>query len=367
MKTLAYVFLFITSLSFSQNDTINNVIQEKINYNTENPVHSILLYLENDSVNYNEGFGRIDTEKDSVSKHSPFRIASSTKLFVATIILQLEEEGKLSLKDKVAPYLKDIAYLNFNDFHNHNRQKHAKEITIEQLLSHRSGLADIFVDKEEAFFNLVMQNPNKQYNPEAIISLYHQFKLQNNPHFKPNKGWQYSDINYVLLGLLIEKLDKTSLSAAIRNRILNPLKMNTTFFEYYETSINKKNIIQQYIGITNFSNINTSFDWAGGGLVSTNKDLAVFIKALFNLELINQDALNKMIDVKFTKENESRYGLGVYEFIVNNHVFYGHFGFYGTFVGYSPKTKTTLSYSISQASPDFNSYQFISELLMYLK
>jgi len=73
-----------------------------------------------------------------------------------------------------------------------------------------------------------------------------------------------------------------------------------------------------------------------------------------------------MIDVKFTNDNESKYGLGVYEFIINEDVFYGHFGFYGTFIGYSPKTKTTLSYCISQATPSFNPYQFISQLVKYV-
>lgn len=70
-----------------------------------------------------------------------------------------------------------------------------------------------------------------------------------------------------------------------------------------------------------------------------------------------------MIDVKFTKKDESRYGLGIYELIVNKDTFYGHFGFYGTFVGYCPKTKTTLSYCISQSIPNFNPYKGLSQLI----
>lgn len=362
MKTLLYSLLLTTSLSFAQTDAINKMIKSKINHYYETPVHSILFYIENENFTYNNAFGLIDREGDTVSISSPFRIASSTKLFVSTVILQLQEEGKLNINDKVFRYLKDIEYLDFENIHILDEIKYAKDITIKQLLSHRSGLADIFTDREEAFFGMILQKPNKQYSPKSLIELYYQFKLNHEPHFKPNKGWHYSDINYLLLGLIIEQIDKTTLSQSIRNRILIALKMNDTYFEFYEEPINLDKIIQQYVGNTNFSIINTSFDWSGGGLVSTNEDLAIFIKALFNLEIINQDSLKKMIDVKFTKENESRYGLGVYEFIVNGDVFYGHFGFYGTFIGYCPKTKTTLSYSISQATPNFNPYQFISQL-----
>lgn len=363
MKKLLINILLVSSISFAQNSTIHKMIEKKIDHFSKTPVHSILLYIENENFKYIEGFGLIDGEENTVSKNSPFRIASSTKLFVATIILQLEEEGKLQLNDRVHCYLKEMDYLDFKNFHNLNGEKYSNEITIKQLLSHRSGLADIFTDKEESFFNILFQNPTKQYNPKKIIDLYHQFYLHNKPHFIPNRGWHYSDMNYVLLGLLIEKIDSTSLATSIRNRILTPLKMNDTYFEFYEKPMNQDKIIQQYVGSINFSKINTSFDWAGGGLVSTNENLAIYIKALFNLEIIKQESLEKMIDVEYTKENESRYGLGVYEFVINGDIFYGHFGFYGTFIGYCPKTKTTLSYSISQATPNFNSYQFIGDFL----
>ncbi|MFI1773752.1 serine hydrolase domain-containing protein [Thalassobellus citreus] len=367
MKILIYSFLCIASLSFAQTDAINKIIESKIAHNSETPVHSMLFYFENENFSYNEGFGRVNRKGDTISKNTPFKIASSTKLFVATIMLQLEEAGKLSLNDKVSQYLNDIDYLKFEDFHILNGKKHATEITIKQLLSHRSGLADIFTDREESFFSLLIQNPNKQYTPKAIIELYFQFNLNKEPHFKPNEGWHYSDMNYVLLGLIIEKIDKTALSQSIRNRILEPLKMENTFFEFYEAPQKALKPISQYVGNINFLDINTSFDWAGGGLVSTNKDLAIFIKALFNFKLINKESVTKMIDVKLTKDHESRYGLGVYEFIINKNVYYGHFGFYNTFVGYCPETKSTLSYCISQTNPDFNTYELIDKLLRFVE
>jgi D-alanyl-D-alanine carboxypeptidase len=366
MRTLLVIsFIVFSNLVFAQTDSINKRIKNKINHFSDNPVHSILLYIENENNNfiYNDGFGKIDKDKEHVTTRSAFKIASSTKLFVSTVILQLQEEGKLNINDKVFPYLKGLEYLNYENVHILNGVKYGKNITIKQLLSHRSGLSDIFTDREEAFFEMINQTPNRQYSPKSIIELYYQYKLNNEPQFKPGEGWHYSDINYVLLGLIIEQLDNTKLAQSIRYRILEPLEMKDTFFEFYETQKTQTKQINQYVGNINFSKVNTSFDWAGGGLVSTNSDLATFIKALFKLKLINKVSLHEMIDVKFTKKNEIRYGLGIYEFVVNNDTFYGHFGFYGTFIGYSPETKTTLSYSISQVKPNFNPYGFVSQII----
>ena len=170
-------------------------------------------------------------------------------------------------------------------------------------------------------------------------------------------------MNYVLLGLIIESIEELELHETIRNRILIPLKMADTYFEFYENPTNKDNLVNQYFGNINFSKLNTSFDWAGGGLVSTNQDLSIFIKALFEYKLINTKSLKKMIDVKFTKESEYRYGLGVYESIYNGKTYIGHYGFYGTYVGYCPESKTVISYSINQAIPHFDVNGFISKIL----
>lgn len=369
MRIHIYFFLFIPLISCGQADSIGSIAKAKINHESENPVHSILLYIENLDKNfvYNQGVGKLDQNMQAVSKNDQYRIASSTKLFVSTIILQLTEERKLDLNDKASIYLKNIDYLDFDNFHLFKEQRLSDEITIKQLLSHRSGLADIFSDIEEEFFSLLLQDPKKQYSPMSIIELYYRYNLNQTPHFEPNKGWYYSDMNFVLLGLIIEQIEQTTLSESIRSRILNPLEMKHTYFEFYENPQQKGNLINQYVGNLNFTEINTSFDWSGGGLVSTNKDLATFIKSLFNLELINKESLNRMIDVKFTLKRENRYGLGIYESKYNDNTYFGHYGFYGTYVGYCPKTKTVISYSISQATPNFNVYRFINETLKLIE
>ena len=365
MRIPLLILLSIPLLSYGQTDSIASLVKERIDHTSENPVHSILLYLEklDQGFIYNQGFGKRDKELPAVSENDRFRIASSTKLFVSTIILQLVEEAKLSLNDKASLFLKDIDYLDFEQIHLLDKKSLSDQITIKQLLSHRTGLADIFSDKGEEFFGLLLQDIKKQYSPKSIIELYYQYNLNQTPHFAPGNGWHYSDMNYVLLGLISEQIDQTTLAKSVRSRILDPLEMEDTYFEFYEDPSRQGNRINQYVGELNFTEMNTSFDWSGGGLVSTNKDLATFLKSLFSLSLINEKSLNRMIEVEFTKDQENRYGLGMYESKYDGETYFGHFGFYGTFVGFCPATKTVISYSVSQATPNFNVHNFVSEVL----
>lgn len=363
IKLLLCVFLPLSVLG--QTDKLTSIINEKINTKSHSPVNSILIYVErlNDSAILHNGFGLRNVASDPALKNDQFRVASATKTFVATIILQLIEEGKIGLNTKVAEHLNAIDFLDFKDLHQLNGKSYSDNITIDQLLSHRTGLADIFTDKWEDFFTLVLQSPQRQYTPEDIVKLYYQFDLNVHPHFRPGEGWSYSDMNYVLLGLIIESIDKKSLAKSIRSRILKPLKMKNTFFEFYENPTKNGGRIHQYMGDIDMTEINTSFDWAGGGLVSNNIDMAKFMKALFDFGLIEESSLQRMIDVQYTKPQESRYGYGIYESIFNGDIYYGHYGFYGTYIGYCPEKRVLISYCISQTETKFDVHVLLNDVL----
>lgn len=363
MKKSLIFFIFIPIISFGQTASVDDILKSYIDDKSENPVSSILMLIESENISYNKEFSISDNSIENDFQNKQFKIASSTKLFVATIILQLAEEGKLNLNDKANKFLGDIDYLNFKNFHIFNGKKYYKKITIKQLLSHRSGLADIFSDRQAEFVQVLQENPSMQYSSKKIVELYFKFNLNSEAHFKPNKSWHYSDMNYVLLGLIIEKIEEKPLHESIRERLLEPLKMKNTFFEYYELPEKQKVIQNQFVGNINFTEINTSFDWAGGGLVSTNSDLSIFIKALFDNRLLSQKSLKKMINTKETSEGESKYGLGIYETEYNGKTFYGHYGFYGSYIGYCPENKMVISYSINQASPNFSVYKLVCKTL----
>ncbi|GLB52484.1 hypothetical protein NBRC110019_15240 [Neptunitalea chrysea] len=338
-------------------DSIKTLTHQHTNTNTQTRTSAISIYLENQQT------GNIHTAISTTeaaatyTTQTPFKIASSTKLFVATIILQLAEEHKLTLTDSLATYMATDSLMLLEG------KNLGHTITLKQLLSHKSGLADIFTDKLNPFLTSVVTNTTKQYSPEAILKLYYTYGLHKQPHFTPGTGFYYSDINYVLLGMLIEQIEQKPLAECIRTRILSPLHMQNTYLQHYEPATTTLPLLDQYIGTYNFKDINTSFDWAGGGLVSTHHDLAIFIKALFNGKLISQQSLQKMMATQKTGENNSEYGLGMYKTIYNQHTFYGHYGFYGSYIAYAPDTQTVVSYNVNQAETPFNKFVLLNQLI----
>ena len=367
MKHFLLLLAVFPLVGWAQEETVSDVVEQHLSNNPTSPVYSISFHIENPTTSFSEAWGTRNGKEDKAQITDAFKIASCTKMFVATVILQLAEEQKLSLQDKILDYLPVSLEFPVQELHLLNGENHAQHITIEQLLSHRSGLANIFTDQQEAFLGILMENPMRQYSATSLMQLYYQLKLNTTPHFAPGKGWYYSDVNYMLLGLIIEQIDQTTLAASIRKRIVSPLKLSNTYFEYYEEVSKSVPMVHQYVGEYDFSSINTSFDWAGGGLVSTHQDLAQFMKALFDHQLISATSLEKMTTVQYTAENESKYGLGIYESYYQGEQYFGHYGFYGTYVGYSPASKTVLSYNISQAMPTFTVYPFVNKVLQKSK
>lgn len=365
MKLHPLLLLLLPALLTAQPDSISAILQQHVNHSGKHKVHSVLFYLEQEREGflYQEGFGLTQKQGDPITRDAPFRIASITKTFVATIIMQLMEEGKLQLDDHVIPYLQDVDFLDISNIYYYEKESYATAITIEHLLSHRSGLADIFHDKALRFYTGVYLNKRKQYSPEIIVRKYYRYRLHQQAHFPPGTDFFYSDMNYVLLGLLIQEIEQRPLAAVIRSRILEPLQMQDTFFEFYEPATGDQPPIHQYRKRMDMTQMNTSFDWAGGGLVSTTTDLAIFVKALFGGQLINEASLQQMTAMRLTGEYHNRYGLGLYESEYNGDIYYGHYGFYGSYLGYCPVKKTILAYNISQVHTDFYAAGMIEEVL----
>ncbi len=105
-------------------------------------------------------------------------------------------------------------------------------------------------------------------------------------------------------------------------------------------------------------------EWAGGGIVSTTRELVDFIKALFGLQFFkNRATLDKMTDISATERFGAHYGLGLYRYEINGKVFYGHGGFYGSILAYCPAHRITLSSNIGQSNPPFKAGALIDKVL----
>ncbi len=230
------------------------------------------------------------------------QVASLTKVFVATVVLQLVEEGKLRLSDRLDRWL-PAAWLDV--------LPHSRQITIQQLLNHTSGIHD-YTDADTPFGRDLQHNSFRPWRPQDLIAALRGLP----PYFAPGAAgqWRYSNTNYLLLGQIVEAASGQTLAQAIRRRILTPLALKDTFLGGAEAI--PGGWARGYWAAgrpgdpQDLSNIDFSAYGAAGALVSNAADLARFAEALFGGELLRPDSLRAMTTFVNTGEGGG-YGLGL--------------------------------------------------------
>ena len=362
-------FFILPFIGFSQNtDALKNLMRSKVNPEDKNPVHSIQVYISKGDTVFNEAVGYSDGNSLVADKHNQYKIASITKTMTSVVILQLQEEGKLNISDTISKFLADSKVARLNDLHMHKGVSYGNTITIQQLLQHRTGLADIFTDAAFRFYLNEYLNKKQEWNSEKLMRRYFKYGLNRKTYFVPDSGYYYSDVNYFLLGLIIEKISGETLAQQFRKRIFDPLQMSQTFFEYYEPAIGSGTMAHSFLGKRDITKIlNTSYDWAGGGVVSTNADLATFLRGIFEGKLYKKDStlslMTTMLPHTLKSGRVSYYGLGLYQYTFNGEKYYGHGGFWGSIIAYNPIKKVIFCGTVNQVSPPFRTNQFVESLL----
>ena len=239
-------------------------------------------------------------------------IGSITKTFVATVVLQLAAEGRLSLNDSVQKWLPGVIT---------GYGYHPARITIRQLLQHTSGLRDYMADPQ-------FQTPQalaRTWRPRQLVDT----ALRLGP---PVHGWLYSNTNYILLGMIIQKVTGHSPVTEIRRRILAPLGLQDTSFPLTSPRIPGPHAHGYYgrIDVTNL--VNPSGAWTAGAMISTVDDVARFYQALLTGRLLppaQQRELLTTIPVVDTGELfAEHYGLGIYRVQLPCGTAWGHDGGY---------------------------------------
>ncbi|MEK5195192.1 serine hydrolase domain-containing protein [Bacillus sp. FSL M7-0884] len=242
---------------------------------------------------YASGEGNIE-RNHKVDADSTFRIGSTTKTFVATVVLQLAGEKKLSLDDTVEKWLPGLIKGKGYD---------GSKITIRQLLNHTSGIADYLTpDLKEK----LIENPSENYTAEQLISRALQLE--------PVKGWSYSNTNMVIIGLIIQKVTGESYAEQIQKRIIDPLSLKETVLPGSSMDIPKKNargylnMGDKLVDITLF---NPSFANAGGEMISTGEDMTTFFRALLGGKLLTPEIQKEMM-THTVDTPLGKYGLGIH-------------------------------------------------------
>ncbi|MCU0535607.1 MAG: beta-lactamase family protein [Hydrococcus sp. Prado102] len=227
-----------------------------------------------------------------------FAIGSVTKTFTATTILQLAQEGILSLDDSLSQWLPEIA-ANISDGEN---------VTIRQILNGTSGIYN-FLDADSLINQEILNNPLREWQPEEIVQYAY-----NKPR---SSSWVYPNTGFILAGMVIEKATGSNLAQEIRDRILTPLKLNNTFFAQEAIPggfVNGYRDVDGDGSLDDVTALNLSWAWAAGAMISNTQDLSRFSRALFGGELLSQDSLNQMLTFNRTGDEffGIGYGLGAY-------------------------------------------------------
>ena len=292
-----------------------------------------------------------------------FRIGSITKTFTATVILQLVEDGILTLDDTVAQWLPEVT----------EQLPYADEMTVYQLLSHTAGTAnivehesyytDIFTEMvvDETTGNVSMDCVRRDPNDTLARYVYGKDVL-----FEPGTSWYYSNTNYALLGMIIEVAMDMPLTEAYRTNIYEPLGLESTFMDCYEDAV--VDVVNGYTGfgdtLADLTELHESVGWSAGGMVSTASDLVTYARGLFTGDLFdNPETLIMMT----TPASNSLSGLGV--FIGDDYI--GHPGGIAGFrsvLNYSPALDTVVVvlYNNDGADPEENLVDIVNPMLPVL-
>lgn len=244
------------------------------------------------------GYAKLGDNKQQADTETRYRIGSVTKIFTATMIFQLIEEGKLSLSTKLTKYYPKIPQ--------------AKNITIEHMLRHQSGLYNFTNASDYPTWMTV------QRSKEQLLQLFREDK----PQFAPGSKTSYSNTNYVLLGFIIEDITGDSYAEQLQKRIAQPLNLTHT---YYGDGINpNKNEATSFAygqgQWTELPETDMSIPGGAGAIVSTPGDLTDFIHALFEGTLVSQKSLEKMTTI------QQGMGMGLVKIPFNDRYAYGHDG-----------------------------------------
>jgi len=299
-----------------------------------------------------------------------FRAGSITKSFTGMAIAQLAQEGVLSLDDSVETWLPGVVpsptaeeeasgeYTGYN----------ANHITIRDLLHHTSGLFS-FTD-DASFLMILYTEPETQMTPRELTDI----AVSHPPLSYPeNPEFNYSDTNYILLGMIIEKATGNSWESEVRQRFVEPIELFSTIvpetgetvipevyahgytdlYEYSAGMAGQENIL------TDYSELEPSLTYASGNIISTPADMAQWIRAIAEGELLDAENQNMMMtDMYLIETSSMKYGYGIIEDL--SHGFIGHKGQiigYDSAMQYHQDIRTAIAVSSNRNLPEGENIQ----------
>ena len=334
---------------------------QKIETNFLKKVHSdknlnnafLLVHSKKLGIDLNLAAGSANPNPDQ-----PHYMASVGKIFTATIVGMLHDQGKLSFDDPIAKHL-DAELMK--GLHVYKGYDYSGEIRIKHLLNQTSGLADVFLP----LFKKLMKEPLKITAREAVI-----WGKQNlKPKAKPGEKHVYTDTNYYLLGFIVESITRKPSHEALHELIFEPLGMKHAWMQGFSEPTKKSGLPKAgfyYKGL-NVSEMEGFYeiDYAGGGVVATSAEYLRFMKALVNHQLVQPETLQRMLSDDKRSLPNFRYGYSIWKLasipllLPEKYYSWGCAGITGAYLFYHPKTETFMVVN-------FNDIAYTSKAFVFL-
>lgn len=278
------------------------------------------------------------------------KAASITKTFVAVLGLMLAEEGVFDLDDPLTKWLPQKVL---------NEVANVSQCTIRQLMNHTTGIPDL-IDNDN-FYLGVLNDPDRKWKPEDLI----RYVYGEAPIFEPGQSVSYSNTNFLLLAMVINKATGKNHASLMRERVIHPLNLENTFYYWHD---NLPSVAQGYFdlynngSILNVTNYNTGSGNGYGGLYANVFDLQTFIEALVREQtLLSERSLAEMLTFTEEEEDANRAnGLGVFKDFLERPADQFAYGHRGRDLGYTadmfwfPNQDYTMTYLINYGT-DANS------------
>jgi CubicO group peptidase (beta-lactamase class C family) len=313
--------------------------------------------------------GRVPMTKDT-----SIYIASVTKLYTAAAAMLLVERGVLSLDDPMAKFL---PHALIEGIHVYEGKDYSGAITVGELLSHRSGIADYYSQKSadgKSLFDLLTEDPDRSWTvDETIVRAREQMKA----NFPPGSDTSYSDTNFQLLGKVIEAATGKSLDAAYEDLLFRPFGLERTWLIGHPGSLPAPPAVvaDVFRGDANITKTRSNGAyWADGGIVSTAEDMIVFLKALKEGRIVRRETLELMHHwhrMRFPLQ----YGYGTMYFVLPWPIatltglppLWGHSGSTGSFLYYSEDLDLYVAGTIDQTEARAKPFVLMSRVFSAVK
>ena len=303
MKAKLLIITFLVVALFSGNSFAQKINVAKLDsvfqaLEDNNKFMGSIAISQNGQLIYSRAIGYADIETSKkASPESKYRIGSISKMFTSVLVFKAIEENKLTLDKTIDEYFPSI--------------ENAKKITISNLLNHRSGIHN-FTDNPD-YLKWNTQSKSEKELVEIITN--------GKSDFEPNSKGQYSNSNYILLTIILEKIFNKPYKTLVKKYITKPLSLENTYLgskinlsgnECYSYRFEEKWIKE--------SETDMSIPLGAGAIVSNPSDLTLFINGLFSGKLISENSLRQMTTI------EGNYGKGIFRFPFYEKILYGHTG-----------------------------------------